>query len=247
MPDPQSSKTNPIPADLQRYAKQIRFPQVGVDGQRLLKASRVVVVGVGALGSVSANTLVRAGVGEVVLIDRDFIEKDNLQRQILYREADVGQPKAIVAADALRQINSSVDIQPHVLDLDHKNIAQLFGESKSKTVIVDGTDNFETRFLINDAAVNLGLPWIYGGCLGADGQTMTIVPSDTACLSCLMTAGPPPPGTTATCDSAGILAPIINVIASVQAVEAIKVLSGNIDSISRNLQTFDLWLSLIHI
>jgi len=243
MSDPQSSASNSpeIPVELQRYSKQIRFPQVGIAGQKLLQESRVVVVGVGALGSVSANTLVRAGVGEVVLIDRDFIERDNLQRQILYREADVGQPKAIVAAEALRQINSSVDIQPHVADLDCKNIVQLLGESKSKTVIVDGTDNFETRFLINDAAVSMGLPWVYGGCLGADGQTMTIIPGQTACLSCLMTQGAPPPGTTATCDSAGILAPIINVIASIQAVEAIKILSGNQDSISRNLQTFDLW------
>lgn len=238
--------TESIPEDLQRYAKQIRFPEFGIAGQKALRNARAVIVGVGALGSVSANTLVRAGVGQVVLVDRDFIEKDNLQRQVLYRESDIGMPKAIVAAEALRQINSEIEIEAHVADLDYKNVVHLFESPQPADVVVDGTDNFETRFLINDAAVSLGIPWVYGGCLGCEGQTMTILPGETACLGCLMMNGPPPPGTTATCDSAGILSPIINVIASIQAVEAIKIMSGNRYAISQQLQTFDLWGSRAH-
>lgn len=243
-----NNEDNPdsIPEELQRYAKQIRFPEFGVAGQKALLDSRVVIVGVGALGSVSANTLVRAGVGNVVLIDRDFIEKDNLQRQVLYRESDIGMPKAVVAAEKLRQINSEITIEAHVADLDYKNIKQFFESPDRANVVVDGTDNFETRFLINDAAVSLGIPWVYGGCLGCEGQTMTIIPGETACLGCLMMNGPPPPGTTATCDSAGILSPIINVIASIQAIEAIKIMTGNRDAISQQLQSFDLWGNRAH-
>lgn len=239
-------KHGAIPDDLQRYAKQIRFPEFGIAGQKALLNARVVIVGVGALGSVSANTLVRAGVGRVDLVDRDFIEKDNLQRQVLYRESDIGMPKAVVAAQSLRQINSEIKIEAHVADLDYKNVLQLFKSPRPADVIVDGTDNFETRFLINDAAVSLGIPWVYGGCLGCEGQTMTILSGETACLGCLMMNGPPPPGTTATCDSAGILSPIINVIASIQAIEAIKIMSGNRAAISRQLQTFDLWGNRAH-
>ncbi len=207
---------------------------------------RAVVVGVGALGSVTANTLARAGVGELVLVDRDFIERDNLQRQVLYEEADVGMPKAIVAAETLARVNSAIRINPLIADVDFKNVLSILQDPRPADVIIDGTDNFETRFLINDASVKTGIPWIYGGCLGCDGQTMTILPGQTPCLRCLMLHGPPAPGTTATCDSAGILAPIINVIASIQSLEAIKIMTGHLDQVSRQLQSFDLWNNRIH-
>ncbi len=198
------------------------------------------IVGCGALGSVIANTLTRAGVGFLRIVDRDFLEKSNLQRQVLYDEADVesGLPKAIAAANRLRQINSEIQIEPVVADVDASNIESLCNDVD---VILDGSDNFEIRFLINDVSVKHGIPWVYGGCLGADGQTMTILPGESACLNCLMLDGPPPPGTTPTCDSFGILSPIINVIASIQSNEAIKILSGNLKSVSRKLNVFALW------
>ena len=192
--------------------------RLGEAGQRQLLAARALVCGCGALGSVIANTLVRSGVGYVRIVDRDFLELNNLQRQVLYDEADVaaGLPKAIAAANKLREINSQVTIEPIVTDVDSTNIAEL---TDGVDVIVDGTDNFETRMLLNDVALKQGIPWVYGGCLGAEGQTMTIVPGETACLRCLMN-DTPPPGTTPTCDTAGILGPIVNIIASLQANEA---------------------------
>lgn len=225
---------------LDRYVRQMRYPPLGETGQRKLANSRVLLCGCGALGSVLANTLARAGVGFLRLVDRDFLELNNLQRQVLYDEDDVaaGIPKAVAAEAKLRKINSQIGIEAIVADVDYTNIAALVD---GVDMILDGTDNFETRFLLNDAAVKFGLPWVYGGCLGDDGQTMTIIPGETPCLHCLMSGGPPPPGTTPTCDSAGILAPIINVIASLQANEAIKILSGNRDRISRELTIFELW------
>ncbi len=190
-------------------------------------------------GSVVAEILVRAGVGFVRIVDRDFVELNNLQRQVLYDEQDVADnlPKAIAAANKLRRINSEIQIEPVVADVTFANISQL---ADDVDLIVDGTDNFATRFLVNDFAVKHGKPWIYGGCIGAEGQTMTIVPGETACLACLM-ADAPPPGTTPTCDTAGIIAPIVNVIASIEAAEALKILSGNRDAISRRLAIIDLW------
>lgn len=226
--------------DLTRYERQMKYPPLGEEGQRKLCAARVLLCGCGALGSVLANTLVRAGVGFLRIADRDFLELNNLQRQVLFDEADVANclPKSIAAADKLRQINSTVEIEAHVTDVGHTNIAKL---CENIDLILDGTDNFETRFLINDAAIKFGIPWVYGGCLGDDGQTMTILPGQTPCLHCLMIDGPPLPGTTPTCDTAGILSPIINVIASLQANEALKILSGNSDKISRVLNVFELW------
>ena len=196
-----------------------------MEGQRRLLASRALVVGCGALGSVIANTLARAGVGKLRIVDRDFLELNNLQRQVLYDEDDVaaGLPKAIAAKNRLAQINSQIEIDAIVADVDHTNIERLLA---GVDCLVDGTDNFETRFLLNDAAVKLGIPWVYGGCLGAEGQTLTILPGQTPCLRCLMPE-PPPPGSTPTCDSAGILATIIGVVASLEANEAIKILSGH--------------------
>ena len=225
---------------LDRYVRQMRYPPLGEEGQQKLSQSRALVCGCGALGSVLANTLARAGVGNLRLVDRDFLETNNLQRQVLYDEQDVaaGIPKAIAAQTRLQAINSEINIEAIVTDVDHTNIGDLLDQVD---VIVDGTDNFETRFLLNDAALQFGIPWIYGGCIGAEGQTMTIVPGETPCLHCLMQGGPPPPGTTPTCDSAGILGPIVNVIASYQALEALKLLSGNQAAINRDLTVFEMW------
>jgi adenylyltransferase/sulfurtransferase len=222
-----------------RYARQMRFSGIGVEGQRKLLASRALVVGCGALGSVIANTLARAGVGKLRIVDRDFLELNNLQRQVLYDEEDVaaGLPKAIAARNRLTRINSEIDIEAIVTDVDHTNIERLLA---GVDCLIDGTDNFETRFLLNDAAVKIGLPWVYGGCLGAEGQTLTILPGQTPCLRCLMPE-PPPPGTTPTCDSAGILASIIGVIGSIESNEALKILSGHLDSINRAWIVLDLW------
>jgi adenylyltransferase/sulfurtransferase len=204
-----------------------------------LAAGRALVCGCGALGSVVAETLVRAGVGFVRIVDRDFLELNNLQRQVLYDEQDVADslPKAIAAANALRRINSEIVVEPIVADVTHHNIDQLAGDVH---VLVDGTDNFATRFLLNDFAVKHGIPWIYGGCIGAEGQTMTILPGETACLACLMPDAPPP-GTTPTCDTAGVLGPIVGVIASIESAEALKILSGHRAATSRRLTIIDLW------
>lgn len=240
MPD-QNAPQNELGADdRQRYSRQIRFPAIGETGQQRLKGSRVLLVGCGALGSVIAETLVRAGIGFIRIADRDFLEVSNLQRQVLFDENDVAKmlPKAIAAANHLRRINSGVEIEPLIIDIDAGNIE---GLCRDVDVILDGSDNFEIRFLINDVAIKHSIPWIYGGCLGADGQTMSILPGETGCLNCLMLDGPPPPGTTPTCDSFGILSPIINVIASIESLEAIKILTGKRDAVSRKLQVFSLW------
>jgi adenylyltransferase/sulfurtransferase len=199
--------------------------------------------GCGALGTVLANTLARAGVGHLRIADRDFLELNNLQRQVLFDEEDVaaGLPKAIAAANKLRRINSAITIEPVVTDVDHTNIAAL---CRGVDLILDGTDNFETRFLINDIAHKLHLPWVYGGCLGAEGQTLTILPGETPCLRCLVPE-PPAAGESPTCDTAGILGSIINVIASIQACEAIKILSGHREAVSRRWTVISLWDSTI--
>lgn len=224
---------------LDRYVRQMRFAPLGEPGQQRLLESRVLIVGCGALGTVLANTLARAGVGHLRIVDRDFIETNNLQRQVLFDERDVADelPKAIAAANKLRQINSQITLEPLVTDVDSANIAAL---CEGVDLILDGTDNFETRFLINDAAVKFNLPWVYGGCLGAEGQTMTILPGETPCLRCLIPE-PPAAGTTPTCDTAGIVSPIINVIASIESMEAIKILSGRRDAINRTLTIIELW------
>ena len=222
-----------------RYVRQTRFAPFGESGQQQLQKSRVLVCGCGALGSVIAESLTRAGVGHIRIIDRDFLEITNLHRQVLYDEEDVAAelPKAVAAERKLRKINSGVHIESHVCDVDFTNIERFTDEVDC---ICDGTDNFETRFLLNDVSQALHIPWIYGGCIGAEGQQMTILPGETPCLRCLM-GDVPPPGTTPTCDTAGVLGPIVNVIASTQAMEAIKILSGNAAAISRTLNVFDLW------
>jgi len=231
-----------IPDDLARYSRQIRFPGIGVEGQQRLADSTALLIGCGALGSMIATTLCRAGVGRLRIVDRDFLETSNLQRQFLFDEQDVesGLPKAIAAQQRLQKINRDVTVEAFVEDVDAQNIR---GLSQGVGVIVDGTDNFETRFLINDISVSESIPWVYGGCLGADGQSMTIIPGQSACLNCLMLDGPPPPGTSETCDSFGVLGPIIGAIASVQSMEAIKILSGNVAAVSKKLTIVALWNS----
>ena len=234
MSDPKNS-TDP----LARYSRQIRYAPLGESGQHKLLASSVLVCGCGALGSALAETLVRAGVGRVRIVDRDFLELSNLQRQVLYDEADVasGLPKAIAAANKLRAINSQVEVEPVVADVTHKNVAQLAGDCH---VIVDGTDNFEIRFLLNDYSQSTGKPWVYGGVIGAEGQTMTIVPGESPCLACMIEE-PPPAGSLPTCDTAGVLAPAVSLVAAAQAAEALKLLSGNAGDVSRKLTIVDLW------
>src|SRR5437660_12497121 len=224
---------------LERYSRQMRFAGILEKGQRKLLDSRVTVCGCGALGTVIANSLVRAGVGFVRIIDRDFIESHNLQRQVLFDEADIAAnlPKAEAAARKLRVVNSSVTIEPVVTDIDRTNILE---SSKDADIILDGTDNFEIRYLINDVSVKLGKPWVYGGCIGSHGQTMTILPGETPCLRCVFEAAPAP-GEVGTCETAGVLGPIVNVIASYQATEAFKILAGRREAINRDLVYLDVW------
>ncbi len=227
------------PNPLERYSRQMRFPPMGKAGQQKLLASRVTLCGCGALGTVLANVLVLAGVGFVRIVDRDFVEPSNLQRQVLFDEADVAtnMPKAEAAAVKLRQINSSVSVEPVVADIDRTNIEAL---CDGADLILDGSDNFEVRYLINDVAVKLGKPWVYGGAVGSQGMTMTIIPGETPCLRCVFEAAPAA-GEVGTCETAGVLASTVQVVASYQAAEALKLLSGNAAAVNRELLTLDVW------
>src|SRR5712691_8474244 len=222
---------------LERYSRQMRFPGIGEAGQRRLLDSHVTLCGCGALGTVLANVLVRGGVGHVRIVDRDFIETSNLQRQVLFDEHDIREnlPKAEAAARKLAAINSAVHVEPVVADIDRTNILELVQDAD---LILDGTDNFEIRYLINDVAVKLNKPWIYGGCIGSHGQTMTILPGQTPCLRCVFEAAPAP-GESGTCETGGVLSPIVNIVASYQVTEAFKVLTGCRDQINRDLIYID--------
>lgn len=224
---------------LERYSRQMRFGGVGEAGQKKLQQSRVTLCGCGALGTVLANVLVRAGVGNVRIVDRDFIETHNLQRQVLFDETDVAQnlPKAEAAVRKLSVINSQVNLEAVVTDIDRTNIEEL---CKDADVILDGTDNFEIRYLINDLAIKTNKPWVYGGSIGSHGQTMTILPGQTPCLRCVFEAAPNP-GEAGTCETAGVLGPIVNIIASIQATEAIKILTGHLEAVNRELIYLDIW------
>jgi len=186
-----------------RYSRQTLLPEIGLDGQEKLLASSAAVVGCGALGTVVAGTLVRAGVGRVRVIDRDCVELNNLQRQVLFDEGDVarGLPKAIAAAEKLRKANSHVAVEAVVADVNPDNVERLIGDMD---LVMDGTDNFETRFLLNDACVKHDLPWVYGAVIATYGMTRTIVPHRTPCFRCLLTEMPAP-GSTPTCDTVGVL------------------------------------------
>jgi adenylyltransferase/sulfurtransferase len=224
---------------LDRYSRQIRFAPLGEAGQRRLLESRAAVVGCGALGTVIVGTLARAGVGFLRIIDRDLVETTNLQRQILFDENDarLGLPKAQAACEKIREINSHVSVEPVVADLHAHNIDRYLGDVD---VILDGTDNFETRFLINDFAHREKKPWVYGGAVGSTGQSMTIFPGQTPCLGCLIESVPPA-GTMPTCETAGILSPASMIVASIQSAEAIKILSGNVDAVTPGLFVLDVW------
>ena len=213
--------------DISRYHRQYLFNKIGEAGQLKLVSSRITIIGCGALGTVLANTLARAGVGFIRIVDRDFIELNNLQRQVLFDEGDIKEnlPKAIAAERKIKKINSQIKIEAIVSDVNFTNIE---GFIKDVDLILDGTDNFETRFLINDACVKLGKPWIYGAVIGSHGLTMTIIPGETPCLRCVFESAPPPE-LTPTCDTAGIIAPASAVIASLEATEALKLLSGHKD------------------
>ncbi len=228
-----------FPADLDRYSRQMLFAGVGVEGQRRIRAARVLVCGCGALGSAVADGLTRAGVGFLRIVDRDFVELSNLQRQVLFDEQDVasGIPKAIAAAAKLGRINSGVRLDPIVADIDAGNILQFAGDVD---LIVDGMDNFETRFLINDAALELSRPWIYAGCIGSHGQVMPIFPGQSACLRCLI-GDVPGPGETETCDTAGVLGPAIAVVAALEVTLAIKILCGGREAVRESLSVIDVW------
>ena len=223
----------------ERYSRQILFAGIGAEGQERLLAATAVIIGCGALGTVQAESLVRAGVGRVRIIDRDFVEESNLQRQTLFDEADAraGMPKAVAAERKLRRINAGVHVEGLIEDVNPTNIEELIAGAQ---VIMDATDNFETRFLINEAAVKNDIPWVYGACVGSYGLTMAVVPGQTPCLRCVF-AGAPPIGASPTCDTAGVIGPIVQVIAALQVGEALKLLTGRHDRLHRRLINLDLW------
>ena len=230
-----------VPKERERYSRQTRFAGIGQAGQERLCASTVLVVGCGALGSAAVDLLARSGVGEIVIVDRDFVELSNLQRQLLFDEADAaeGAPKAVAAARAVARINSEVKARPTVADVTPTNVEQFVAEAD---VVLDGTDNLETRYLLNDACVKLGLPWIYGGAIGSTGMSMTIVPGATPCFRCMF-PNHQPAGTMETCDTAGVLGSSVVTVAAIQWTEVIKLLVGDREHLSRGLTAFDIWTS----
>lgn len=224
---------------MERYSRQILFQEIGEDGQRRIRGSRVVVVGVGALGSVSSEMLVRAGVGYLRLVDRDYVDETNLQRQGLYDEESLERnlPKAVAASEKLRKINHEVEIDGRVEDLNPNNAEELLD---GVDLVLDGTDNFEARYLLNDACIKAGKTWIYAACVGSYGLTFVIRPGKTPCLRCLMEEEPPP-GATPTCDTAGVIAPVVHAVTAFQVTEALKILAGKEDKLSGMLLSMDVW------
>lgn len=230
-------------SELERYSRQILLPEVGREGQKKLLSSAVAVIGCGALGTVIASGLVRAGVGRIKIVDRDYIELNNLQRQILFNEEDIarGLPKAIAAAEKLRKVNSQVDIEPIVADVNPGNVEEIIAGAD---LVLDGTDNFETRFLINDACVKHGIPWVYGAVIATHGMTMAIVPHRTPCFRCFL-AEMPVPGSTPTCDTVGVLGPAVNIVASLEVIEGLKLLMGKEEELHSRLIYVDAWASTL--
>lgn len=224
----------------EKYSRQVLFAGIGPEGQRRLLASSVVIVGCGAIGAAAANLLVRAGVGRVRVVDRDFVEHSNLQRQTLFNEADAREalPKAVAAERALRSINSGIAVEGVVADLNAKNAYDLLA---GFDLLLDGTDNFETRFLVNDFAVKSGKPWIYAAAVASYGLTMTVRPGVTPCLACLLATGQNAQGLEETCDTIGVLGPIVNLIASIEVAEALKLLTGQDAVLHGRLVSCDVW------
>ncbi len=223
----------------EKYSRQTLFAGLGVEGQQRLLSSRVVIVGCGAIGAATANLLARAGVGTLRIIDRDYVDPSNLQRQTLFEESDARDslPKARAAESRLRAINSDIQVEGIIADLNPKNVNELLN---GFPLILDGTDNFETRFLLNDFAVHAAVPWIYAAAVSSYGVTYTIRPGVTACLACLMDSARGT-GLEDTCDTIGILGSIVNLIASLQATEAIKILSTNDSELHGRLVSADVW------
>ena len=223
---------------IDRYSRQVLFPGIGEEGQKKLGNSSVALIGCGALGTVIATSLVRAGIGKVKIIDRDFIEYHNLQRQVIFDEEDIkaGLPKAIAAERHLKKVNSSIEIEGIVADVNYTNIERLVGGAD---VILDGLDNFETRLLINDVSLKHKIPWVYGGAIAASGMTMNIIPGQTPCFRCLQ-GSPAGRGIALTCDTAGVISPAPFIVGSLQTVEAIKILVGA-KEINRDLIVIDVW------
>jgi len=222
-----------------RYSRQVRFAPIGAEGQSRIGSSRVVLIGLGALGTVAADLLVRAGVGFVRLIDRDFVELTNLQRQSLFDENDVRQnlPKAIAAEARLKRINSTITIESIVDDVNPGNVEEYISDVD---LVLDALDNFESRFVINDACHKLGKSWIYTAAVGSYGLVLPILSSRTPCLRCLI-GSLPAPGTSPTCETAGVIAPITHAIASIQVVETLKLLTGNLEPDDVRLISYEIW------
>lgn len=233
-------------AQRDRYSRQVLFAPIGEQGQTALTEATVLVVGCGALGTVMVEALARAGVGTLRIADRDIVERSNLARQILFTEAhaDAVMPKALAAAEAVATINSTVRIEPHVVDVTPDTI---LGLAEGCALLLDGTDNLETRFLINDAAVKLGIPWIYTGAVGSSACSMPIVPGETACLHCILD-GPPEPGAAPveSCDTVGVIAPTVMIASSLSLAEALKLLVGDRDNLRRSLVYLDCWQNTRH-
>lgn len=228
------------PEDRERYSRQVLFAGIGEAGQEKLLATSAVLVGCGALGTAVAGLVARAGIGRLRIIDRDFVERSNLQRQTLFDESDACEalPKAIAAERHLRAINSELHVESIVDDLTPKNAAGLL---VGFPLILDGTDNFETRLLVNDAAVSLGIPWIYAAVVGSYGVTMTIRPGQTACLACLLETDGAGAGNEATCDTVGVLGSAAGVVASLEVAEALKILAGKPEALHERLISCDVW------
>lgn len=223
----------------ERYSRQILFSGIGEEGQARLLRARVLIVGCGALGSAQAESVARAGVGNLRIVDRDFVEASNLQRQTMFTERDALErtPKAIAAANHIQEFAASIKVEPEIADVNKSNVERLIQDCD---LVLDGTDNFATRYLINDACVKHDVDWIYGAAVGSYGVTMTIRPHQTACLRCVFPEAPPA-ASVPTCDTAGVIMPIISIVAAVQVAEALKLLTCQDESLHRSLMQFDVW------
>ncbi len=224
---------------MSRYSRQVLYAPIGAPGQEKIGAADVLVVGCGALGSALAEMLARAGIGRLTVADRDFVEESNLHRQSLFEEEDarLGLPKAVAAERRLRRVNSAIDVRGIVTDV---SVDEVRGLVAGRSLVLDGTDNFETRFLVNEACLEAGVPWVYGACVGGYGLVMPIRPRVTPCLRCVLEEMPPP-GSGPTCDTAGVIAPIVQVVAGVQGAEALKLLTGSFEALLPGMLTVDVW------
>lgn len=223
----------------ERYSRQILFKEIGRAGQKRIRRRGVAVIGAGALGSAASEMLVRAGVGRLVVVDRDYVDETNLQRQSLFDEESLERnlPKAVAATERLRHINHEVDVEGRVMDVHGANVEEVVD---GFDLILDGTDNFETRYVLNDACVKKAIPWIYAACVGSYGMSFVVRPGVTPCLRCFM-EDEPPPGTSPTCDTAGIIAPVVHAVVAFQVTEALKILAGREDALLASVFSVDVW------